>query len=461
MNHNIQLIARLFSALLLATGLSSLAIAQDDDARVTEEIIVTGFKQSLRDAIELKQESDLIVEAISAEDIGKLPDVSIAESLGRLPGLASQRLNGRSQVISVRGLSPDFTTTLFNGRQQVSVGDNRGVEYDQYPSGLIDTVLVYKTPDAALLGQGLAGTVDLRTIRPLAYGRRALSINGRYIENEMEALNADGDNKGQRANFFYVDQFADGTVGFAVGISHLSNPSQGEQHRIWGYSRHDNLPVVGGIDSLVRTSELERNSVMAILEFQPNDSFSTAIDLYYSDFEEEILLRGVEFGFQWDVNASLQDGYTVDRNGFISGGQFNNGRVLVRNDVETRQTDLFAVGWNLELDIADWTAMADLSYSKAERKDQILEAYSGRCTRADWDSAAGGTACKPNIKFTSTRDGVRVYPMDAPMEDDVAPKAIDYATAGTSYDSSNPRGMFITSPPRLGYHTRWTGRLPE
>ena len=263
-------------SLLFTAGLMSIpstAQAQEQAPQV-EQVTVTGYRRALQNAIELKQDSDVIAEAISAEDIGKLPDVSIAESLGRLPGLASQRLNGRSQVISVRGLSPDFTTTLLNGRQQVSVGDNRGVEFDQYPSGLINNVLVYKTPEASLLGQGLAGTVDLRTIRPLEYGERAVSINARYIFNDQNALNYDGDDQGQRVNLFYADQFQDDTVGLALGISHLSNPSQGEQHRVWGYPTVGTGEFVsGGVDSLVRTSLLERNSFMAVVEWQPNEKF--------------------------------------------------------------------------------------------------------------------------------------------------------------------------------------------
>jgi iron complex outermembrane receptor protein len=104
--------------------------------------------------MDLKKGSEMIVEAVSAEDIGKLPDLSITDSLARLPGLTAQRLNGRSQVISVRGLSPDFTTALLNGREQVTVGDNRGIEFDQYPSEMLSSVVVYKTPDASLIGQG-------------------------------------------------------------------------------------------------------------------------------------------------------------------------------------------------------------------------------------------------------------------------------------------------------------------
>ncbi|MEL7298206.1 MAG: TonB-dependent receptor plug domain-containing protein, partial [Pseudomonadota bacterium] len=170
------------AALPGALTMAPTAFAQDDvaDDGIIEEIVTTGFRRSLENSRALKMDSESIVEAISAEDIGKLPDISIAESLARLPGLAAQRLNGRGQVISIRGLSPDFSTALLNGRPQVSTGDNRGVEFDQYPSELLSAAVVYKTPDAALIGQGLAGTVDLQTVRPLKYGRRSIAGNVRY-----------------------------------------------------------------------------------------------------------------------------------------------------------------------------------------------------------------------------------------------------------------------------------------
>jgi len=107
-----------------------------------DKVQVTGLRRAIEGAISVKRDSTSIVEAISAEDIGRLPDVSIAESLARLPGLAAQRVAGRAQVISVRGLSPDFSTTLLNGREVVSTGDNRSVEFDQYPSELVSGVTV-------------------------------------------------------------------------------------------------------------------------------------------------------------------------------------------------------------------------------------------------------------------------------------------------------------------------------
>ena len=121
-------------------------------SRSRRAIVVTGIRRSIQDSIAIKRKETSVVEAVSAEEIGKLPDVSIAESIARLPGVAAQRVAGRAQIISVRGFSPDFTTVLLNGRQQASSGYNRAVEFDQYPSELLGSVVVYKTPDATSQG---------------------------------------------------------------------------------------------------------------------------------------------------------------------------------------------------------------------------------------------------------------------------------------------------------------------
>lgn len=340
-----------------------------------DEVVVKGYRRSLQNSFALKEDSQQIIEVITAEDIGKLPDVSIAESLARLPGLAAQRLNGRGQVISVRGLSPDFSTALFNGREQVSVGDNRGVEFDQYPSELLSGVVVYKTPDASLLGQGLAGTSDLQSIRPLAQSDRVLALNLRYIVSD-EALNSDGDDDGYRLNATYVDKFLDDTLGVAVGFASLNSPSQGTEFRGWGYPDVNGNLVLGGHDSLVRTSTLERDAMMAVIEYQPSDRVAHTFDLYYSKFEETDLLRGVEGGLQWS-GAQLQPGFNAT-DGFVNNGTYTGVKYVVRNDVESRDADLFAVGYKFDYQISDqWSATVDLSHSSVDRKDQILESYSG------------------------------------------------------------------------------------
>jgi iron complex outermembrane recepter protein len=186
----------------VATGVALLfmvsngAQAQEDKQKTEDEVVVTGFRSSIASSIKTKKNEKSIVEVVTAEDIGKLPDVSIAESLARLPGLTTQRLDGRAQVLSIRGLGPDLSTALLNGREQVSTSDNRGVEFDQYPAELLASAVVYKTPYAGLIGQGLAGTVDLRTIRPLDHKERILSASARYEYNNRSSLNPDNSRRG-------------------------------------------------------------------------------------------------------------------------------------------------------------------------------------------------------------------------------------------------------------------------
>src|ERR1043166_9016531 len=110
--------------------------------------VEAGFSGSLAAAAATKQNASTIVEVIAPEDIGKLPDVSIADALTRLTGLTTERTNGRSQGISIRGLTGDFSTGMLNGREQVSTSLNRTVEFDQYPAELLNSVVVYKTAAA-------------------------------------------------------------------------------------------------------------------------------------------------------------------------------------------------------------------------------------------------------------------------------------------------------------------------
>ena len=198
-----------------------------------DEIVVTGIRRGIQSSLDTKRREQGIVEAVSAEDIGKLPDVSIAESIARLPGLAAQRVNGRAQYISIRGLAPDFTSTLLNGRQLASSGDNRAVEFDQYPSELLASVVIYKTPDANIAGFGLSGTADLRTIRPLSFKNRTIAVNLRGELNEDGHLNAEINDLGARASISYIDRITP-ELGFAVGVAASQRPQQARRLAVLG-----------------------------------------------------------------------------------------------------------------------------------------------------------------------------------------------------------------------------------
>ncbi len=379
------------------------AASDEDEGVMLDEIVVTGIRASIMSSVARKRESSSIVETISAEDLGKLPDASIAESIARLPGLAAQRLDGRANVISIRGLAPDFTTTTLNGREQVSANNGRAVEYDQYPSELINGVTIYKTPDASLTTQAVGGTVDLQTIKPLAYGEQAIVVNVRGEYADLGALNSGTTALGYRASISYVDQFNDDQVGIALGYARMLSPTQEERWNSWGFpSAADGNLIIGGAKPYVKSNELTRDGFLGVLEYAPHDSkFRTTIDAYYSKFDDEQTLRGIEIPLAWS-GAQLQDGYTVE-DGLITQGQFNGAEVVVRNDFVNREAETLAIGWNTEYQVNEnLTVELDVSYSSVDRIESNMETYAGT-------GRGSGNGATDNLGFTIGADGNAVF----------------------------------------------------
>lgn len=389
LKRNLLSVALASATMMLAAGAQAqTADAQDqqaqgdDQATTLDTVVVTGIRAAIESAIETKQTSTSIVEAISAEDLGKLPDTSIADSIARLPGLTAQRFGNRPQEINIRGFAGDFSTALLNGREQVSLGNNRGVEFDQYPAELINGVVVHKTTDATLVGQGLSGTVNLKTVRPLSYGDRAIAVNVRGDINEID----NGDNeKGSRFSFSYVDQFANDTVGLALGYARLNNPNQGHEFESWGYD----AGAISGANVFAIDRDNTRDGFMGVLEFKPNDSYTSTLDLFYSSFDREEDKRGLQFSLQSWTGAAL-NGRTGNANGTATSAQFSNVNFgVVRNDFNAAYDDLFAIGWNHELKIgANWTLRADISNSSAKREERILETYARFAPGVSTDATA-------------------------------------------------------------------------
>ncbi|MBB1426540.1 TonB-dependent receptor [Shewanella frigidimarina] len=373
----------LLTLALVAAGASMSAYAADDvntteTAEENIEVIqVTGIRRSLQESQSLKMSSSSIVEAISAEDIGKLPDVSIAESLARLPGVSAQRLDGRANVISIRGLGPDFTTATLNGREQASVNDNRGVEFDQYPSELLNRVVVYKTPDASVMAQAIGGTVDMQTISPLTHGEQTIAMSLRGEMNDLGSLNSGSSDTGYRGSVSYIDQFADDTIGIALGYARMMSPNQEERWQAWGYPENDaGDSVLGGAKPFVRSSELERDGILAVFEYAPNEKFTSVVDIYYTKFTDDQRLRGIEIPAAWGTNGGVTATTTDD--GLVTQGTINGAEVVIRNDVNKRDAESLSIGWNNKFTINDnWSVEADIALSKAERTDIGMESYTG------------------------------------------------------------------------------------
>lgn len=383
-----------------------------------EEIVVTGFRASLENAVAEKRNVDQIVEAVSAEDIGKLPDASIGESIARLPGLTSQRTSGRANVIAIRGFGPDFSQTLLNGREQTTTSDNRAVEFDQYPSEIVRQVVVYKSPTASLIGQGLVGTVDIRTIRPLDFGgKQVFAVGGRASYADLGALNSGSEEVGYRVNATYVDQFADDTLGLSVAASYVDEPYQIQEFNAWGYANVDGNALIGGSKSFVTSTQLKRFGIQGTGQWRPAPNFTLTLDGFYSKFEDDQIKRGIELPLGFSVNgddpATPQDerltpgffGASFDpasaqvEDGTIVAGTFPTVEGVVRNDVFEREADLYSFALNGTFEGDDgWNAFFDISYSRTDRNELSLESYSGTGYNV-------GNGARDTISFRSTPRG--------------------------------------------------------
>ncbi len=384
-------IAVVCSGLLFA---ASSAYAQNtastNAADSMETVVVTGLRHSIESSIATKKESGSIVEVVTAEDIGKLPDVSIAESLARLPGLTAQRVDGRAQSISIRGMGPKYGVTLLNNREMVSTGDDRSVEFDQFPAELINSAIVYKTPDASLAAIGLAGTVNLKTVRPLDYKERKSSISLRGERAGNGALNSGSDVYGGRFSASYIDQFADGKVGVALGFAHLDNPGQEKYYKSWGWQDNSLYPNQGwcggncvspglvagqtaitGFEKGYTSTSRKRDGLMGVLEFKPNDNFHSMVDLYYSKFDQKSVQSEEQafLGGMW--SGASYTNPVVNSQGVVTSATVNvpANTATVLSRYNTRKDDTFAIGWNNELKVDKWKFGADLSYSKAKRDE--------------------------------------------------------------------------------------------
>jgi iron complex outermembrane receptor protein len=378
---------------------------------------VTGIRRGIEAAISVKKNNDSIVEAISAEDIGKLPDQSIAESIARLPGVTAQRdAHGNASSISIRGMSPDFSTGLLNGREQVSTGDSRGVEFDQYPSELLSGVVIYKTPDGALVGQGLSGTVDLQTVRPLDFSKRVMAVNYRRDKTGLGMDNEKG--HGNRFTFSYIDQFMNRQIGVAFGFARLQGKS-GDTTRFEGWgndpvSGHPTLyngqsvkQPINGFNAWTDKYEQARNGFMGVVQYRPSKDFTSTIDLFYTKYDKNTRTHGIQmplfdnpgnanYDRPGDLTAATLSGSNV------TAGTVNNVRAVIRNDAVAFSDTSKSIGWNNKLRVnQDWTASLDLSYNSAERTGTNIETYGSSASNnlANVQFTEGSHIFVPNLNY--------------------------------------------------------------
>jgi TonB-dependent receptor len=377
------LAAAISSALII--GVSDTAFAQDEGL---EEITVTGIRGSLRSSMNIKRDSVGVVDAISAEDIGKFPDTNLAESMQRIPGVSIDRLNGEGQQVTVRGFGPGFNLVTLNGRTiptaEVNIvgglssyqgGQGRSFDFSNIASEGVSGIEVIKTGKATLPSGGLGATINIETLRPLesggttgTFGIKAMSdtsvSEGDSVTPEVTGLYSwvnDENTFGVTVFGAYSQRDSGGASGYINDYAMGYGPLPSSFLRADGTTEVTNNPPAGQLwaipqDSRNDFSDLSRERLNAQLtvQFQPTDALTLTADyMMIENTSEELRYE------QTNWYATPMDEIVMDGSGpvwFPTLMQENNNGT---KDVGFEQTyreqkdTLDSLGFNAEWDIND------------------------------------------------------------------------------------------------------------
>jgi TonB-dependent receptor len=378
------------------------ATAPADENTAVDEIIVTGIRRSLQASTAAKRDSVAFGDSIFAEDIGKLPATNLAETLNRVPGVNVNRdINGEGVQVSIRGLGPSFSKVLLNGTQIAVASDggtnggsaNREVDLDFFPSELFTRIDIAKSPMAATLEGGIAGTVNLHNARPFDKEGQHLTViaQGQYTDS-----NKDLSPRGAVVASKTWDKF-----GVLFGVSGVKTKTRVDGYETIGYS-DGNFPCVGAncvdpggngfayasvvpgntghgltpgapldltatsgltqdqlskalIPRLGRNSYTEgtrsRVSALLSLEYRPTDELHFALDGLYAESKRDYQ----RLNMNWYVRNSgpgtsptstggmVPFDLKVDGNNVVTSGTFANSSFFLENDIFDQTTKFYNV----------------------------------------------------------------------------------------------------------------------
>ncbi|MCH1930810.1 TonB-dependent receptor [Shewanella sp. A25] len=294
----------------LVLGMMSALPAVAEEAPAAEsniEVIqVTGVRGSQARAMDLKRQSAGVVDAISAEDIGKFPDTNLAESLQRITGVSIDRVNGEGSKITVRGFGPDFNLVMLNNRvmptAQVSGESTRSFDFANLSADSISGVEVYKTGKADISSGGIGATVNILTARPFDTRDLVATVSAKgHHDTEVGT----GDSVTPEVSGIFSNTFLDDTIGLGLNASYQKRDSNLRKATIDGWRQNiqgelnPNAVVVNenknpygntfyarNVGFADQNSERERTNAQVVFQYAPSDKIETTLDYTYSKLSD-------------------------------------------------------------------------------------------------------------------------------------------------------------------------------
>ncbi len=369
-----------------------------------EVIEVTGIRRSLVKSMDIKRMNHGVVDAISAEEMGKFPDTNLAESLQRITGVAISRTNGEGSQITVRGFGPDFNLITLNGRQMPGTGNTRSYNLENVSPNGVSELRVMKTARAELPSGGLGAVVDIKTARPFDNAGFNFSATGKAL---ADTSNEEGSDVTPEISLLISDTFADDMFGIGMNYSYQERDWQEQRAGIGGWKAdlgfgnatgdkaidrrtggcdvvNDTLPmqindpaytgeapfpqinnpdrVAGchhyspqGFGNTIRDAERERTNAQLTLQFAPTDNFIATLDYTYN--KTLTATKEISFGQWFNAGAGLNS-YEIDENGTVVKFNEAGGDYSLLSRKSTQLVEAKSLGLNL-----DWQASDNLSFS--------------------------------------------------------------------------------------------------
>jgi len=277
----------------------------DREQNVTEVIEIKGIRGSAVRSVFDKRQADSIIESISAEDIGRLPDITIADSLQRVTGIQINRSAGEGAQVNIRGLSQ--VTTLLNGEQFISAGSITGLQpdFNDILAELLGGVEVYKSAESSLMNGGISGTINLKSRRPLSLDEgwtfvgSAEGSDGNYTDETGKKFTAFAGYNGDDFGAIITATKSDATLAnYRYGM--FSDwVYRGYHQDVDGDGNQDVL--FGNIDYGItnKTAVRDRQGTSASFQYYVNDNIELVGDIFYTEMENDDLANGLVVDNAW------------------------------------------------------------------------------------------------------------------------------------------------------------------
>ncbi|MEB1528137.1 TonB-dependent receptor [Xanthomonas sp. WHRI 7945] len=449
-------------SIMAALYLSGNAMAQEAPASGAESknvqeldtITVTGYRASLEKSQAVKRSANSIVDAISAEDIGKFPDTNAAESLAHLPGISVDRQFGEGEKVSINGTDPALNRVLLNG-QTIASGDwggnpsdtsGRTFNYTLLSPEIIGLMEVYKTPEARIDEGSIGGTVIVHTRKPLDLPKNTIRGSVGYNYNDRSE---EGNPRGSALWSWKND---DETFGALISATHDKQDIARAGIEFFGYTTGAGIPataaisgdggnvatakIPAGINSAYFQQTRERNGLQGALQWKPNEQNEfnlTGIYIKgkYNNFSESrYVCPACNSDLQKVTSANVQNGYITS--GTVTDGAA--GQPYAQLDTNYRESEVTTKSVNLRHDWYgdNWVFTTQVGTTKAtggKNPEYLMKFllqdggynfnYDGSHTgvtydnnsASNWGLASGQQA--GGVEYTTTEDKEKYFQFDA------------------------------------------------